>query len=82
MRNKDGAQFSSENNRTIEIQEIEGATVKISDKLDFVKSLCHACMLFDSLLGRKDSVIVVITPLTAITKDRVFYLVIYLLEIL
>ena len=63
------------------VQEIEGLTVESSDKLDFIKSLCHAYLLFDGLLGRKDSVIVVITPLTAITKDHVVYLILYLLEI-
>ena len=44
----------------------------------FGKSLCYACLpfAFDSLLGRKDSVVVVITPLTAIMKDQVCYLMI------
>ena len=37
---------------------------------------------FDSLLGRKDSIVVVITPLTAIMKDQVFYLTLYLIGIL
>ena len=37
------------------------------------KSLCYAVlpMVFDRLLGAKDSVVVVITPLTAIIKDQV-----------
>ena len=37
------------------------------------KSLCYAVlpMVFDRLLGTKDSVVVVITPLTAIIKDQV-----------
>ena len=37
------------------------------------KSLCYAVLplVFDQLLGTKDSVVVVISPLTAIIKDRV-----------
>ena len=38
------------------------------------KTLCYAILptLFDRLLGRQDSIVVVITPLTAIIKDQVY----------
>ena len=86
MQNKDGVQVSSENSRTIGIQEIEGAKVESSDKLfERKRYICHpshwiwqitmSCLFAsDSLLGKKDSIVVVITSLTTITKDLVLIL--------
>lgn len=39
----------------------------------FGKSLCYACLprVFDRLLGTTNSVVIVLTPLTAIMKDQV-----------
>ena len=38
------------------------------------KSLCYGCLplVFDNLLKTKDSIVVVVTPLTAIMKDQVY----------
>ena len=52
---------------------IRGNDVFAVPPTGYGKSLCYAVlpMVFDRLLGTKDSVVVVITPLTVIIKDQV-----------
>ena len=43
----------------------------------FGKSLCLACLpdVFDKVMGTQNSVVIVISPLIAIMKDRYFFII-------
>ena len=55
---------------------IKGCDVFAVLPTGYRKSLCYACLpiIFDKLLGSNSSIVLVVTPLTAIMKDQVVFL--------